>query len=347
MKSITDTIKDYEEIFRDTLKVNNPALLKTGALGTLVNIFSNIKYDTAIYYNKLLREMNPATATDFNSLLFHSSILNYNISFGSPADMQISFLIPEFQLRQSEQVTYEINRNTVFADNKGYDYTLEEDIKIFVNNSVLTAKRYSDTETHDLEVTKVPNPTNTNLSMYMVEYIGLKQYKRDFQIFNIPAYAIGETYSFSLDIPSIQNIYEINAWIKREAHLKTELLEDDLFLVNTVNIKNILDLTEMKIKYNKFNASQFDDNLYLKMTENQLVFTVGDGINGVKLNAGDQIIIETKLTKGAAGNINSTEINLENILVTSEDAGGYKSTNKTHLKVLSLTGGEGDRKSVV
>lgn len=340
MKSITDTLLDYEDIFRTNLKVSNPALLKTGALGTLVNIFANIKYDNAIYYNKLLREMNPATATEFSSILFHASILNYNITFGTPSYLQISFLIPEYRLRESEVVTYNIGRDTNFTDGEGLGYTLEEDVKIFVNNTVLTAKRYNDTEINDLEVSKVRNPLNENLNMYMVEYNGLRQYERNFQKFNIPDYEIGENFSFSINIPSLDDIYEIQAWIRKEAHLKDIINLDELYLLSTTNIKSYQDLDQMQIKYNKFNASQFDDNLYLKIAENQLIFTIGDGINGRKLNAGDQIIIETKLTKGSNGNVHSAEFNLEDIIITSEDEGGYTTSSKTNLKVVSLTGGE-------
>jgi len=340
MKSITDTLIGYENIFRESLKVDNPALLKTGALGTLVNIFTNIKYDTAIYYNKLLREMNPATATEFSSILFHSSILNYNITFGTPAMMQISFLIPEFRLRDSEIVTYNVNRDTKFVDELGLDYTLEEDVKIYVNNTVLTAKRFSDLEINDLEVTKVKNPLNNSLNMYMVEYNGLRQYKRDFLSFNIPDYEIGENFTFSIDISSMDDIYEINAWIRKESHLKEKIQMNRLYLLSSSNIKEYDGLNSMNIKYNKFNANQFDDNLYLKILENQLMFTIGDGINGRKLNAGDQIIIETKLTKGSGGNVHSAEMNLEDILVISEDDGGYTTDSKTNIKVLSMTGGE-------
>ncbi len=339
MKSITDTLKDYEDIFRDTLKVNNPALLKTGALGTLVNIFANIKYDNAIYYNKLLRELNPATATEFSSLLFHSSILNYNITFGTPSFSQISFLIPEFRLRETEIITYVIDRGTSFTDQSGLSYTLEEDVKIFVDNTVVTAKRYSDDDINTLEVQKVKNP-NSGLNMYLVEYDGLRQYKRDFQSFNVPDYDIGENYTFSIDIPSIDDIFEINAWIRKEAYTKPEISLSDFYQISSDNVKTYQDLNVMNVKYNKFTASQFDDNLYLKIAENQLIFSVGDGINGRKLDAGDQIIIETKLTKGSQGNVHSAEMNLEDILVISEDEGGYNTESKTNLKVLSMNGGE-------
>ncbi len=340
MKSITDTLVEYENIFQKTLKVDNPALLKTSALGALTNIFANIKYDTAIYYNKLLREMNPATLTDFSSLLFHASILNYNIKFGTPSTMQISFIIPEYQLRSTEILTYNINRSTVFLDGHGLDFTLEKNIEININNSVVSAKQFNDLDISDLNVQRVKNPLNTTQNLYMIEYNGLRQYKRTFQKFNLPDYAIGENYSFSIDISSLNDIYEINAWIRPAANTKPNFVLNDLYLHDTKDLVNITDMQPMFIKYNKFNASQFDNNIYLKILNNQLLFTVGDGINGKKLNAGDQIIIETKLTKGAAGNVASSEMNIENIILTSQDAGGYTVSNKTNIKVLSLTGGE-------
>lgn len=340
MKSITDTLADYENIFRDNLKVNNPALLKTGALGTLVNIFANIKYDTAIYYNKLLRELNPATASEFNSLLFHSSILNYNITFGTPSTMQISFIIPEYQLRETEIITYDISRDVKFSDNDGLEYTLEEDIKINIGNSSAQAKSYSDGDIHVLDVSLIANPLSPTTNIFMVEYEGLRQYARNFYQFNIPFYETGENYSFSIDIPSKDDIYEITAWIRKEAYLKDPFDVDILYKKSTVNIKDFYDFKQLKLKYNKFNANQFDDNLYMTIAENQLIFNIGDGINGRKLEEGDQIIIETKLTKGEGGNVPNAEMTIEDIVVTSEDEGGYSSSSKTNIKVLSLRGGE-------
>jgi len=343
MTSLTDTLKQYEDITRDSLKVNNPALLKTGALGTLVNIFANLKYDTAIYYNKLLREINVSTVTEFKSILFHSGILNYNINFATPSTFQISFLIPDFSLRTEENVEYTIRRDSVFQDAQGFDYTLEEDIKIFVNNSNITAKSYGDTEAKDLEITRATHPTNPNITLYLVEYSGLKQYLRTFNTFLIPDYEVGENYEFSVAIPSLNDIYEINAWY-RPKPINDETYDTDEFLkISTFNISKLYNLEQMPISYNKYNASQFDKDLFLTINENQLVFTIGDGINGVKLNEGDQIYIETKLTKGARGNLTSTEMTVNNVEFISVDTGGFTQKYTDSIKVLSLTGGEGGK----
>lgn len=340
MKSIVDTIQDFEEIIRDNLKVKNASLLKTGALGTFANIMANVKYDTGVYYNKLIREINPATCTEFNSLLFHSSILNYDIQFSTPSTFGISFVVPEFTLRPAEMVTYEIDRDTQFLDNNGLYYTLEEDIKIFISNETVIAKRYSDTDINELEVSRVSNPNN-NGYMYLVEYGNLKQYKREIYKFSIPYYEIGENYNFSVSIPDVKDIYEINAWIKPSDH--RQLDKDLLYKYNTESISGLFDLQKMSIKYNKFVDSQFDNNLYLTLHDNLLVFGIGDGLNGRKLDQGDQIYIEVKLTKGYLGNINSTEMNIDNVLVTSEDEGGYKSTYRSLVKVVSFDGGHGGK----
>ena len=339
MKSFSDTLTDTQSIIQTNLKVSNPALLKTGALGTLANIFANLKFDVATYYNKLLRELNPATATDFSSILFHSDILNYNISFSTPSTTQISIIIPQYQLKATELVTYNIPRNTSFIDNSGINYTLEEDIQIFVTGSAVTAKSYTRTKLNPLEVAMMPNPLVPNGNMYLIDYSNLKQYSRNFQSFNVPDYAVGSNYNFTVDIPSFTNIYEINAWINPFGNGLT-VDTSKLYLYSSDEISNN-NLAAMTIKYNKYNANQFDNSLYMQINTNQLVFTIGDGINGRKLNTGDQIIIETKITQGTGGNVNSAEFTLSNILITSVDGGGYSTSTTDSVKVLSLTGGSG------
>ena len=131
MTSLNNTILDYEELVRENLKVKNPALLKTGVLGTLINIMSHIKYDSAMYYQKLLRELNPATAEDFNSILFHSAVLDFKIEYAKPASCIINIVIPESSVKTTETVTYHLNRDAQLLDENGYWYTLEEDIKIY------------------------------------------------------------------------------------------------------------------------------------------------------------------------------------------------------------------------
>ena len=339
MTSLNNTILDYEELVRENLKVKNPALLKTGVLGTLINIMSHIKYDSAMYYQKLLRELNPATAEDFNSILFHSAVLDYKIEYAKPASCIINIVVPESSVKTTETVTYHLNRDTQLIDENGYWYTLEEDIKIYATNNTLSAERLSLSGSSGLEINKIPNPLKTTENIYLIEYPGLKQYKREFQILAVPDYEIGTDINHTINIDSYKNIYEINVYLQ-SAKNYLNITEENLRLRNSDEILTTFRLSKLNVKYNKFNATQFDSDIYLSVKDNQLVFTYGNGINGLKLQAGQKLIFEIKTTLGSVGNVNSVNIVAPNILVVSEDDGGYTSSYKSNLKILSSTGGQ-------
>ena len=339
MTSLNNTILDYEELVRENLKVKNPALLKTGVLGTLINIMSHIKYDSAMYYQKLLRELNPATAEDFNSILFHSAVLDFKIEYAKPASCIINIVIPESSVKTTETVTYHLNRDAQLLDENGYWYTLEEDIKIYATHNTLSAERLGLSSSNGLEINKIPNPLKTTENIYLVEYPGLKQYKREFQILAVPDYEIGTDINHTINIDSYKNIYEINVYLQ-SAKNYLNITEENLRLRNSDEILTTFRLSKLNVKYNKFNATQFDSDIYLSVKDNQLVFTYGNGINGLKLQAGQKLIFEIKTTLGSVGNVNSVNIVAPNILVVSEDDGGYTSSYKSNLKILSSTGGQ-------
>ena len=339
MTSLSNTMLEYEELVRENLKVKNPALLKTGVLGTLINIMGHIKYDAALYYQKLLRELNPATAEDFDSLLFHSAVLEYKINYAIPATSTINIVVPESTLRTTETLTYNIDKDTTLIDANGLYYQLEEDIKVYVTNSNLSAERIGPSGTFGLEINKIPNPLKTTENIYLVEYAGLKQYKREFTMVTVPDYNIGTDINQVINIDSYKNIYEINVYLQDVNNYNT-ITEDMLKIRNSSNIVDTFKLKALQVKYNKFNASQFDEDIYLSIQSNQLVFTYGNGINGKKLTIGQKLIFEIKTTYGSMGNVNNIEIIAPNLLVTSEDQGGYSSTYRTNLKILSTTGGQ-------
>ena len=339
MTSLSNTMLEYEELVRENLKVKNPALLKTGVLGTLINIMGHIKYDAALYYQKLLRELNPATAEDFDSLLFHSAILDYKIKYAIPATSTINIVVPESTLRSAETLTYNVDKDTTLIDANGLYYQLEEDVKIYVTNSNLSAERIGRDGTFGLEINKIPNPLKTTENIYLVEYTGLKQYKREFTLVTVPDYNIGTDITQIINIDSYKNIYEINVYLQDTNNYNT-ITEDALRIRNSANIVDTFKLRTLQVKYNKFNASQFDEDIYLSIQSNQLVFTYGNGINGKKLSIGQKLIFEIKTTYGSLGNVNNIEIIAPNLLVQSEDQGGYTSTYRTNLKVLSTTGGQ-------
>ena len=339
MKSLNNTMLDYEELVRENLKVKNPALLKTGVLGTLINIMSHIKYDSAMYYQRLLRELNPATAEDFNSILFHSAILDYKIEYAKPATCLVNIVIPESIVKTTQTVTYNLDRDTQLIDENGYWYTLEEDIKIYATHNTVSAERLGLGSSSGLEINKIPNPLKTTENIYLIEYPGLKQYKREFQILSVPDYEIGTDINHTINIDSYKNIYEINVYLQGSKNYLT-ISEEMLKIRNSDEIISTYKLSKLNVKYNKFNATQFDTDIYLSVKDNQLVFTYGNGINGQKLQADQKLIFEIKTTMGSVGNINSVNIIAPNVLVVSVDDGGYTQSYKSNLKILSSTGGQ-------
>jgi len=85
MISYETLLLKYEQLIQEQFKVKNPYLLKTGTLGTLINLFAHQELDLLNYYNKLFQETHPALAQDFNSMLFHANFYDVPVNFSQPA----------------------------------------------------------------------------------------------------------------------------------------------------------------------------------------------------------------------------------------------------------------------
>ncbi len=341
MDTIENTNLKFQEMIRKNLKVNNPALLKTGTLGTIANIFGNVKYDTAGYYQKLLKETNPATLTEFNSLLFHSSLMDYNIEFSTPAISEISIIIPDVHVQENYIQIYTIKQNSILVDKNGLNYTLEKDIKVYLTTNKIQAKEFINGKINQLEVDTIPNPQNTSTNIHLVKIQGLKQYKRTIEAQIIPNFGFGSSYVFSLPIDQIKNIYSIEAFLQKDSLNKEELSVFQLSNSTSDKFGTDFGLERLNIKYSKFNSSQFQNDLYIGIKENLIQFEVGNGIEGQKLNLGDKVIVDVKTTNGEEGNTNSIDINVENVLIEIENEFGIViNSHKANIKMISLTGGE-------
>ena len=347
MKSLTQTINDYEKISKELLKVDNPILLKTGSLGTIVNIFANMKYDAAMYYNKLLKEINVATAEDFSSLLFHSTIYDYTLDFAIPAKFDITFIVPDIRVEDNQLITYTIEKNKVIKDSNGFDYIIESPIDILINKYGVQGKAYTNDGLIDLKVDKVKNPNNENTYIYLVTFDQIKQYKREFFIYEIPEYDIGDNVSYSIPI-NMQSIYSLNAWYlptdttnqQKQEERNINNLEAKLHGYYTEEIPTQLNANALYIKYTKHNSNQYDNDIFFNIKDSQIDITLGDGYNGQKRNSGEILILEVKTTKGEEGNLTSTEWVLNNIKVSSESDLRLSNTSIS-LKAVSLNGGYG------
>ena len=324
------------------LKVANPVFLKTGALGLLVNLLTIIKTDSANFTNSLVKEASPVTAETYESLFFHSTIKQQDISFSTPATFTVSFIIADTVLASGEVLKYSIDKGTVFKDSNGYGYTLEDNVEIYLSNGTIQGKKYKKDSIEELDVYKVPHPNNPTEYIYMVN-TEIKQYERIFKLITVPSY-LEESHKFSIQMNSISNIYQINAWRQIPSGQNQKVLNlSDYRSTKTDNLAMIYELEPLDIKYTKNLSNQLDDHIFVKFLENSLSFETGDGIYGRKPQANEKILIEIKLTEGKYGNIPSTEFTLNNIVVQQINADNTLDQKITSIKAVSIQGGSGGK----
>jgi hypothetical protein len=313
----------------------------------MANIFANMKYDANLFYSKLIKEINPATAEDFSSLLFHSNIAGYEIEFAKPATFDISFIIPDIVVQSDQLITYTIKKNRQLLDIYGNNFTIMSDIEIYITGSNVYGKTFDENEIKYLKVDKVINPLNESTFVYLVTLDKLYQYKRDIYSFEIPDYAVGTTKQYTINV-SKNNIYEIHVWYKPgKDTISNELIEYNLTELEMYNyesneIASKFGLNKLNLKYTKHLSSSTDLDIFLNIKDDKIEFTLGDGYNGQKRNSGEILFIEIKTTNGAQGNIQTTEWLINNVLVTSEN-NLRLSNNSLSLKAISLNGGTGGK----
>ena len=337
-------IKLEENLVSQNLKVANPTFLKTGVLGLLINTIGIVKSDNAFFMNSLIKESSPATAETYESLFFHATIKDLSIDFSHPSEFLISFIIPEVDLNQGEIIKYSINRDTVLIDENKWGYTIEDPIEIYLSNGTIRGKRYGKT-IEELDVYRTVHPIDKSQYIYLVNTT-VRQYDRIFQLETVPELS-DDPYTFSINIPNTDNIYQINVWRQQTSYVNN--IAQDPKPLNISDIRSnksedfglIYELQPLDIKYAKNLSNQTDDHIFLKFNETSISFTTGDGIFGRKPKTNEKILVEIKLTQGKNGNIPSTSFTINNILVQQINPNGSMSSKNTVLKAVSIDGGTG------
>jgi hypothetical protein len=340
------TLDEWENIIRVKLKVVNPTLLKSGALGILANFLAGIKYDALQFYSKTFQEMNVGLAQDFNSMLYHSTVYGAELEFANPATLTSSLVIPELNLSQIEELIYEIPRYTTFVDNNGIPFIFISDIKMSLTNRGISAISWNPEGTKTLSVTKAANPNVANAYVYLVHNADVQQFKRDFHSFIVPQYDVGSSYTFSIGLPSITQLKEVRVWLNTGAD-KVDI--QNLHLIAPEDIIDLnqdqntdYNLIEMNIKYHKFDSSVYENNIFLTMYESTIYFETGNGLNGKIPPEGSQIIVEIQTTLGEEGNITNSEFLVPNIQVQEKlNNSNIYNSYTTNVNGLSTTGATG------
>ena len=342
------TLTEYENIIRTKLKVVNPTLIKSGALGILTNYLAGIKYDAFQLYAKTFQEMNVGLAQDFNSMLYHSTIYGTELEFAQPATLASSIVIPELRLAELSELVYTIPRFATFSDNNDLNFIYTSEIKMSITNKGMNATAWNPiTGTSKLSVIKAPNPNVPGSNVFLIFNDVSKQYTRKFQEFIVTDHSVGESFEFSIGIDSVNNLKGTRVWKNTGTNLTTvqmSLLED----VDPDAIEGSFDeygaiIEEVNLKFYKFDSSIFDDDIFLEIQDTSLNFETGDGLHG-KLQAKEtQLIVEVQETKGLQGNVANSEYIISDSFV--QERYGSESPlgnpNPTTLNGLSTTGSYG------
>ncbi len=306
INNYTTTLKEWENIIRVNLKVANPSLLKSGALGILTNYLASIKFDAIQYYSKTFQEMNVGLAQDLNSMLYHASIYGAEIQFAQASVLSGTLIIPEITLSQVNTLVYHIPKYTLFYDVNDIPFTAVADINIEQSRANISATAWDEINgSRKLAVTRAPNPNNPATDVYLIHTADFQQFERKFEIYTVPSEpVVGRTFEFEVGVKQLNEIKSVNAWInKGESISLAELQQADM---NDRVVKN-KDITSMNIKFYKFESSNTDEDLFLEMYPSSLSFETGDGIHGKLPEYGSQIIVEIQTTRGSSGNVPNSE----------------------------------------
>lgn len=334
-----------ENLVSTELKVANPSFLKTGVLGAIINSITVIKSDNALFLNSLVKESSAATAETYKALFFHSTVKQIDISFSTPSTFMLQFIIPEISLTAGQVIKYTIGREVILLDDNNYGYTLEDPIEIFMTNGSVRARRYNKDATIELDVYRVVHPHDNSQYIYLIS-TEVKQYDRKFKLVTIPELST-DGYSINFEIPSIEKIYQINAWRQQSPSLGTTSYTpktinlNDLRSTRTEELSSLYELTPLDIRYSKSLSNQTDEHIFVDFNSTSIKFTTGDGIYGRKPKTNEKILIEIKTTEGVYGNLPSTQITVSDILVQEIISNGTVNEKITTLKAVSTTGGSG------
>ncbi len=347
------TLKEYENLIRVKLKVVDPTLLKSGALGILTNYLAGIKYDALQFYSKAFQEMNVGLAQDFNSLLYHSTIYGTTLDFAEPSRLSSSLILPEINLAEIEEMIYTIPRYTTFSDTNGMSFLFESEIKMSVSNNGLKGTSWNPIDGNlKLTVTKAPNPVVPGTNVFLIHNSEALQYARTFFENKIPYYTVGESHKYSIGIQTIKNLKSVNVWVNNGRVLTSQELlllskmDPDNIEGSFTNLPGIEDanILKLNIKFYKFDSSIRDQDIFVEIQESSLNFETGDGVHGAVLPIGAQLITEIQETQGSLGNIQNSEYILNGANIQEiYGSGSTRSPLSVSINGISTTGSHGGR----
>lgn len=301
-------------------EIKDSKLVTSGPLSILVNTMSNVLFDAKQYYHFITRELNVATAQRFNSMLFHSTIYNYEVQLALPAEAEGYIAIPKPNINSNQEWRATIRRFSTIEIDK-VPFRVKDDINIKYSEANGAEATYNgEGILRGLETKTSVDSQNQEYILIRISDDILEQVQRNIQKFIVPKYDEGENVSFDIPFQDSEKLYKLKIYVN-----DYDNPELDLYTLQHIPIDNILtqfpQLEEYHPKLFKFTSSPHEKVVFINYHDNYQGFTVtlGNGIYGKKLNFNDELIVISEVSKGAAGNIPESRGRLEKIDVSIID----------------------------
>jgi len=319
-KSIEELINEYYEVAKEYFKLNNIKLSKTGVIGFLLYVLGHIKKDSEYYYNYLAKELFPATATEYTSLLLHASLFGYQPSFANPATYKgnITIYLPSDNISKLKSRTIKIPKYTQFIINNTI-WTLDADATIIEDfvNGTFYANFISANRIEKVPIIRQTNPQDPNTEIVTLDLLYLRQYEYEEITFTVPFYDYGTYYRYELTIPDDKYLCDLEVLVKMPGETQ---------------------YTQYEISFAKFGFSSTDRVVFVSQTDvNKYVIEFGNGVNGIHLPMNTEVLIKYKYTLGSKANFYNGVLQLKDVITVIEKY--VDETEKTYTLDKSVVAG--------
>jgi hypothetical protein len=281
----------YYKQLKNDLNSSDLQISKVGALGYLLHILGNLQFDTKNYYNNLFNEAFPITSIENANLIQHSSLFGFNFDLAKESILQGTITFDMFMFssigRDIAKREIKFSNIEVLVDDMpfkiGAEYTIRALPTYNPQTGSIINKNWS-LEIINIQGNRSIQPLEENNAVFPL--INAIQYSTINYELTVPLYKYGSFYPVQIEIPSDQDISNIN-----------------------IRVQEVLnDFTEdFQVKHVKNFSTSNDPHIFYRIIEQQdgkkiLLLELGNGTQG-KYIPKSYIIVDIRTTYGEKGNI--------------------------------------------
>ena len=297
-RDIDKLINEYINIAKKYFGLADIKITKTGVIGFLLYLLGHIKKDSEFYYNSLLKELTPVTASEYSSLYTFASLFGYVPRLATPAKYNgnIRIYLPRFSSKLKERKVH-IPKYTRFQINNTI-WTLNTDIYINETQNYVNVSYYNDEKNIYEYITNVYRANYDN-NLEIIEFIlpELYQYKNIEEQITLPYYPPLMYYMHT--ITTTDYLCNINVFVRLPNSDKYEKFDISISKFGYTQNSKVVFLTQKSDKEfliefgNGYHGMYLPQNTEVKIIINETVGSKANYTNG-NLTVLDSIhVIET------------------------------------------------------